>query len=145
MAARRLLIVMLILLGISTLVAALVPPKSVRDADSESTSTALTETAPADIPPAGRKLKATPITVGGDQIPVVEIEVGDHLPLTVKSDRADLLEIPALGLVEAVAPGSPAHFDVLATDPGSYGIRFVEADRVVAKIVVEEQAKKKGD
>lgn len=141
MAARRLLIVMLILLGISTLAAALVPPQSARDESSGSTATAQTETTPTDKLPNGKALSAT-IAVGGDQIPVVPVKLGDQLTLTVKSDRADLLEIPALGLVEAVAPGSPARFEVLAEERGSYGIRFVEADRVVARIEVEAPAAK---
>lgn len=133
MAVRRLLVVMLVLLGVSTLAAALVPPQSGQD---DTGSTASEQTVPADTLPRGKTLSAE-IRVGGGKTPVVPVEVGDQLELTVRSERSDLLEIPGLGLVEAVAPGSPARFNVLALERGSYGIRFVERDHVVARIVVE--------
>jgi hypothetical protein len=138
MAARRLLIVMLVLLGLSTLAAALVPPQSLRE--STATQTTTTKTQPTDrTQPVGvprGKLFAARITVGGGHIPVVPIKVGDELSLTVRSRQADQLEIPALGLVQAVAPSAPAHFDVLGTTAGSYGIRMVAADRLAARIDV---------
>src|SRR5262245_41193470 len=145
MAARRLLIVMLVLLGISTLAAALVPPRALRDDGTGSTAATTTEPAETAAPnpvPAGTLLEAE-IEVGGHDIPVVGTEsqpvrVGDQLELSVTCHCRDLLEIPALGLVDAVAPDTPATFDLLPTQPGSYGIRLVEEGRVVARIEVEK-------
>ena len=144
MAARRLLIVMLVLLGISTLAAALVPTPSSQEGD-EGTASETTETKPPDPLPIGEGLRAE-IEVGGNEIPVVgsrqkPVEVGDQLALKVRCDCSDLVEIPALGLVEAVSPEAPAHFDLLPLNPGSYGIRLVDADRVVARIEVEKPEK----
>jgi hypothetical protein len=142
MAARRLLIVMLVLLGLSTLAAALIPAETLRD---EQTETATTTTEATQTQPSGGArpggLFVQRIEVGGNRVPVVPIKVGDQLRLTVRSRRADLLEIPALGLVRAVGPEAPAHFDILAEAPGSYGIRFIEADRVAARV---EVSKRKG-
>ncbi len=72
MAARRLLIILLILLGISTLAAALVPPRSLRDATTGETTTQRTETAtvPARPPPTGKHF-AVNIEVGVNRFPVV--------------------------------------------------------------------------
>jgi len=149
MAARRLVILMLILLGISTLAAALVPRPDDGGEDDETAAEqpvgAGTETGPAT---PGREAAATPpardgkllraeVAIGGDEIPVVPIRVGDNLSLEIRSKQRGLLEIPALGRVEAVAPGTPAFFDVRGREPASYGIRFLGRDRVVARIEVE--------
>jgi hypothetical protein len=136
MAARRLLIVMLLLLVLSTLAGvALGPPERAR----EETGTTETEetTTPTDTVPRGELLEAT-IVVRAEKLPVIPVEVGDQLSLLVRSKRADQVAIPRLGLIEAVDPFSPARFDILAEEPGSYRIRLVEADRVVARIEVSE-------
>ena len=151
MAVRRLLILMVVLLGVSALAAALLPSRPPDDEDTESTATEAVatgtttadETAPPEPGREGVALDAT-ITVGGEQIPVVKpVEVGDQLSLTVKCRCSDLVEIPALGLVESVGPASPAHFDLLPPDEGSYGIRLIDADKVVARIEVENGVKKR--
>jgi hypothetical protein len=139
MAARRLLIVMLVLLGISTLAAALIPPQSLREGGTTgSTTTEETETtdirAP-DTAPKGEAL-AFDFTVEEGKIAVVQAHAGDQLSITVRCKCTDLVEIPKLGRVDPVAPGTPVTFDVFAREKGSYGIRLVEADRVVARIEV---------
>jgi hypothetical protein len=131
---------MLILLGLSTLAAALIPPGSLQD--DATTTTEATRTQAADRPQSGG-LFVQSITVGGKRVPVVPIKVGDELRLTVRSRRADQLEIPALGLVQAVAPRAPAHFDILAEAKGSYGIRFVEADKLAARVEVRKRGAKR--
>jgi hypothetical protein len=139
MAARRLLIVMLVLLGFSTLAAALVQPP----AQQEGTGSTIAEETEPTIPdplPKGKGL-GFDFEVGGEKIQVVQAEVGDQLSLVISSKRSDLLEIPAFGLLEAVGPGSPARFQLLVREPGAYGIRFVEANRVVARI----EARGRGD
>jgi hypothetical protein len=151
MAARRLVILMLILLGISTLAAALVPRPDEGGEDEAATEgtvgagTGAMETGPApNAAPARRdgKLLRARIEIGEDEIPVVPIRVGDNLSLEIRSKRAGLLEIPALGRVEAVSPGTAAFFDVRGREPASYGIRFLGSNRVVARI--EVKARKRG-
>lgn len=133
---------MLVLLGISTLAAALVGNRPIREEGTDSTiaSETETETIPSDTVPEGL-LKPLAIDVGG-KVQVVPLEVGQQLTLTVRSERADQLEIPALGLLEPVAPDAPARFDILARATGNYGMRFVEADRVVARIEVTTSKRK---
>ena len=136
MAARRLLIIMLVLLGISTLAAALVDTRSFREEGTGSTIASETEpTEPPDTVPEGKALGIS-VVVGGAKVKVIPMQVGDQLELIVRSPKTDLLEIPALGLLEPVAPNAPARFDVLAQESGSYGVRLVNADRVVARIDV---------
>lgn len=151
MAARRLVILMLILLGISTLAAALVPRPDERGDDGETAAeepvgagteakSAATDRQSDATPPArDGKLLTAEIKIGGGEIPVVPIRVGDNLSLEIRSKRPGLLEIPALGRVEAVAPGTSAFFDVRGQEPASYGIRFLGRNRVVARIEVKDR------
>jgi hypothetical protein len=145
MAARRLLIVMLVMLGISTLAAALVPPQQSREG--EGTTETSPETTPTDtVPeePRGRLFRAA-INTSDDRVEVIPLRTGDQLELAVRSRRRDQVELPAFGLIAAVGPDGPALFDVLAEKPGEYAIRLVEADRVVGRIEVRNPTGKKRD
>jgi len=129
---------MLVLLGLSTLAAALVGNRPLNDEGTGSTIASETETepAPTDTVPAG-ELSSRAIEVGGkNEVEVVPMKVGDQLELTVSSPRSAQVEIPALGLLEPVEPGAPARFDILGTEPATYGVRLVEGDRVVARIEI---------
>ena len=165
MAARRLLILMLLLLGLSTLAAALMDPGRLSEEERRATSATETtatgtggETAAEeartgagpvtaagedDVQPAreptGKRLGAT-IEIG-ERVKVVPIRIGDQLSLRVKWDRPGLVEIPALGLLEPVAPGAPARFDVLGSEAVSYGVRLLDPGRLVARIEVRNRGK----
>jgi hypothetical protein len=142
MAARRLLIVMLILLGLSTLAAALVPQRTLRDGTT-ATTTQPAQTAPKPLPAGGRSIQAK-VVVGGTKIPVVAgpicaatgkprcapIHVGDQLTLLVRSEVSTQLSIPEFGLVGFATPETPARFELLATSPGTFGILFVPPQNV---------------
>jgi hypothetical protein len=160
MAARRLLIVMLILLGLSTLAAALVPPQALREGTSSTTTTEETETTPPDTQPqpSGAALPQQRIKVGGRKVPVLScpaslrrarrckpIKAGDQLTLVVSSRKADQLEMPAFGLVDAVGPNKPARFEILFQSAGGYEIRFVSTGRIAARIEVEKRGGGKQD
>lgn len=149
MAARRLIIILLVLLGISTLLAAQLPDQtSEEDEQGSETTTATATTAqgqtgttPTAKVPRGEGTSAT-ITVDPKKVSVVPVSLGDQLALTVKSaGEADLVEIPALGLFDAVSPEAPATFDLFADRAGDYGIRLVEADRLVGRIEVRPRAR----
>jgi hypothetical protein len=149
MAARRLLIVMLVLLGISTLAAALVPQSTPEDETTTGRTSTQAKTATAPEPPAGRSLAAQ-ITVGPKKKPVVvagpvcakakprcqPIHVGDQLTLRVYSKPAAQLEFPEFGQFEFAAPNAPALFELLPDAAGRFGIRFASTDRVAASVLV---------
>ena len=145
MAARRLLIVMLILLGASTLAAALVP---VPEPDEEQEQAA--PKPPDRSERTGRLVRET-VRVpgrhgedgGGDgddqDVPTVRIALGDQLQLTVHARRPDEVEIPAVGELREVGPDAPARFDLLPFETGTFVVRLVGADRTVARIEVERR------
>src|SRR3954468_12855074 len=147
MAARRLLIVMLVLLGLSTLAAALVPQHSLRDGTTASTTTTRPTTTTAE-PPPGRSLSVE-IHVGGKKVPVVAaplckalkprcepLHVGDQLSLQVLSREQAELEIPAFGLIGVASDNSPALFQLLPLEPGTIGVLFTSPRRVAARVEV---------
>jgi hypothetical protein len=149
MAARRLLIVMLILLGLSTLAAALVPQHALRGgATSGTTTTQPTQSTTTASPPIGRSLSAK-IVVGGKQVPVVAgpvckkpkpscepIHVGDQLSLSVLSRGQAELEIPEFGLVGVASKNTPAFFQLLLDQPENVGVLFTSPHGVAARIEV---------
>jgi hypothetical protein len=150
MAARRLLIVMLILLGLSTLAAALVPQRNPRDGGT-STGTATTQTEPTTTEAVPTYLPPTKITVGGKKFPVVApVHVGDQLTLLVRSRFPAEIEIPEFGLIRFATPDTPARFELLAHTAGTFGILFGASPKPGATgkpaariVVVRPHAKKK--
>ena len=138
MAARRLLIVMLVLLGISVLATVLAPPRP-SDSGKEATTTAKQPPPPIEQVGAdeGRLLKAT-IDADAAQRSVIPLRVGDQISLRVRSRRADQVEIPAFGQIEAVSRDAPASFDLLLEEQGSYAVNLVEAGRTVGRLEVSE-------
>jgi hypothetical protein len=148
MAARRLLIVMLVLLGLSTLAAALVPQHELRNRGTTATTTTQPTTTTTPEPPAGRSLEVQ-IVVGRKKVPVVAdqlckkqipkcapLHVGDQLSLQVLSARQSELEIPSFGLLGVASPNAPALFQLLPREPGTIGVLFATSHQVAARIQV---------
>jgi hypothetical protein len=132
MAARRLIMILLVLLFVSSLAAALVPID--RSSDSTTTSTSTT-TALTQASQAGREV-ITRIDARERKPETIRVRVGDQLQLTVDGRAPDQVEIPRLDLLEPVSFGAPARFDLLADEPGTYAIRLLEARRTIGKLVV---------
>jgi hypothetical protein len=128
-AARRLILAMLILLVLSSIAAALIPVD--RDKLSDSSTSTTTPAAPDQ----GRLLTKQ-IETTAPKPPTIHMQVGDELRLTVTSPVPNMVEIPAFGELEDVDPDLPAHFDLLAFDPGSFAVRLVDPPGLVADIDV---------
>jgi hypothetical protein len=131
MAARRLIMILLVLLFVSSLTAALVPIERSGDSTGDETTTT---TAP---PPAGELVHAR-IDTRDERSKTIRMQVGDELALIVSGHAPDQVEIARLDLLEPIDFGAPARFDVLADAPGTYPIRLVEARRLLGRIVVSE-------
>jgi hypothetical protein len=139
MAARRLIMVLLVMLFISSLVAALVPmERSSRSDEDTSTVTEATEQ-PSD---AEARLLVRRIASSAAK-QTIRMRLGEQLQLTVAANRPDQVEIPALDLIEPVDLGSPAYFDLLPDQARSYAVRLVEANQRVAKIDVTAPGREK--
>jgi hypothetical protein len=141
MAARRLLIIMLILLGLSTLAAALVPQRTL---DEETTTGTTTQPATTAEPPATVR-PPVEITVGPKRFPLVRAEVGDQFTLLVYSLRPREIAIPEeFGLVGFATRETPARFELLTETAGTLGIVFTTSGKAAGRIEVTEPSAQKG-
>ncbi len=135
MVARRLLIVMLILVGISTILPALVPPPATRE-DTSSTTTTSDPPATAED---GRLVRRT-IKADVSRPTAVKLELGDQLSLKVTSRRFAEISIPKLGLLAEAVPGSPARFDILADEEGEFAVERRPKARLAVLQVRERES-----
>ena len=84
------------------------------------------------------------ISVQASKPAKIPLEVGDQLDLEVTSKRPGQIEIPAFGELDNVEAAFPAHFDLLALEPGSFAVRLV-GQRTIARIEVSEADQGKGE
>ena len=135
MAARRLVIVMLVLLGLSTLAAAVVPgperntPTETGTIDSRPNAGSAASPPPsrAGLVERGLRISAAPETV--------TVRPGDELRLAVSGPYGDEITIPRFGLTQTMTPYAPARFDILIGEAGSVAIIAEGSGRVVGRIV----------
>jgi hypothetical protein len=138
MAARRLLIVMLVLLGISSVIAVMVPQPQRDDSSSGDAVTGTTgatgesdEEGEVDDETTGETGKTVRRSVEMEAKQPVEVkaQAGSRMILTVRSKQGSDVEIEGLGLAGFADPYAPAVFDViLPEEPGRYAIRTPGSD-----------------
>ena len=134
MAARRLIVILVLLLGASVLAASLAPNRTRPVPPSSSTTTATTE--PRAPVPTGESLQAR-INASTRRPETVVAFVGDQLQLDIGSDPGRTIMIEPLGLAGFAGPDSPAHFNLLLGDPGTVPITDGEGN-VVGRLQVSE-------
>ena len=130
MLARRLMVLVLVLTGV-TLVAALLAPAPRQPATNP--------TGGAEAPAAGldEPVEIQLDTAEGQRD--VEVSEGDLVHLAVHSLRHDSIELRGLDLIRTVAPETEAEFDLLADRPGDYPIVLLEAGEIVGTLRVTPQ------
>jgi hypothetical protein len=136
-AARRLVVVMLVLLAISTLVTALLPRP---DRDStKPVSTRPGREKPVRVPPKPAELGFDLIArmqAGSAGPKTVRIERGDRLRLGVAAPFGADVEILGFGLIQPVTRFAAAQFDLFATSTGTYPVRIVDPVQLVGRVLV---------
>jgi hypothetical protein len=138
-AARRLVVVMLVLLGVSTLVAAfLPPPDNPGPADRQQPQPKAKQRQARPAPRESRTgmLLVARIAVSQQRPKTVRIERGDELRLTVTAPFGADVEIPGFGLTSPVTPYAGAQFDLLATDLGNFPVVIVDSGRLAGRVLV---------
>jgi hypothetical protein len=132
--ARRLLILLAVLLGLSALAASVAPPQRPLGDFGAPAPTQAPPVQPAPQPP-----RTIARTIVADRLtgPArVRARVGDTVQLVVRSSRLDSVAVADLAPVQAVEADSPAQFEILADMPGSYPITFVESGRRIGLLEV---------
>ena len=120
MAARRLILAMLVLLVLASAIAAMIPAG--RDAADEP-STATAPEAPADAQ-AGELVEAK-LRAQASKPKRISAHEDDQLALTVASSRPGEVEIAPLGVLEPVDGFKPVHIDLLLLERGTYPVRLL--------------------
>ncbi len=153
MAARRLIIVMLVLLGISTALAVIVPDPRERDRQEESDSTTGTTGATGATgaagdtggdgedqqvaKPAETGLSEATFKPGGkdESPPVAEAEASGRLILTVETEGTVDVSIPAMGRSAVATQYAPAVFDlILPAEPAEFAVFDTATNRKIGEI-----------
>jgi hypothetical protein len=157
MAARRLVVLLVVLLGLATAIAALAPTPAQRkqsSANAGATGATGSESPrslinPADKPSLTPSTVRARVEVSNKPPRAIRVEPGDRLVLSVGADFGDDVEIPAFGLTGTMTPYAPATSDLIVLHPGTFPVRTVQSNRVVAYIdsggarVPAEKAKSK--
>jgi hypothetical protein len=128
MLARRLLILLAVLMGLTALASGLAPRQPVTRTAPQPSPTGVVSTPE---PPVEATLDAA---MGAPQRIVVR--EGRTLILQVGSDEPDSVTIEGLGRIEVVDPDSPARFELLAEPAGSYAIELVDARRTIGMLEI---------
>jgi hypothetical protein len=116
MVARRLLIVLAVLLGLTALAAGVAPRDRLGSGSGSPPAAAATPAAGAG----GTVEKTLDAGATGQR---VVVSVGQTLELTVKSDTLETVNLEEYG-DQTAEPDSPARWEVYADVPGSYGLEL---------------------
>ena len=130
MVARRLLIALAVLLGLTALAAGVAPRER-----------ASTDSGPPPAPaPAREQASGTverTLDTGSTGQRVVA-RVGQSVVLTVRSDTLETVSLGEVG-VRTAEPDSPARFELLADVPGSYAIELLDdAEQRIGTLEIRE-------
>jgi hypothetical protein len=128
MVARRLLIVLAVLLGLTALAAGVAPRERLSN---DSGSTPVTP-APTREAATGRVQKTLDAGAMGQR---VVARVGQMVILTVRSDTLETVSLAEVG-VRTAEPDSPARFELLADVPGTYALDALESERQIGVLEI---------
>ena len=131
---RRMTLIVLALVGSMVLIVTIAPPDSgVRKPG---------KPAPAPSPrteqlsnPDAFDVTATVSAAPGERASTVEAEVGDRVEITVDGNEPDGVAVGDLAM-DALEPGDPAHFELLADTPGNYPLILVNQDRRIGTLTI---------
>ena len=134
MLARRMLLILAVLLGLTALASGIAPPRPVVREDGAAPTPSPAAAARA---PAPRTFERTISADVDEDRQRIVARAGDVLVLTVESSGIDSVSVGDLG-TKPVEPDAPARFEFLADDPGSYPIALLEGDRRIGTLEIRD-------
>ncbi len=136
MLGRRLLLLVAVLLATGAIAAALTPRDS-----GQTTPTTTAPTAPV-VPGAtggtgagAREVNRT-VDAEGAEPAVVRARTGDLLNLVVRAPSPDVVELDGTGRFASVDSSTPARFNFVVENPGTFPIRLQETGQEIGRLVV---------
>jgi hypothetical protein len=115
------LLLFAIVLGMAALAASLSRPVDER---TDGTATTATEREPATAAPQPASELAPPLALDSTERRAVRMRAGEAATLEVSVEEAGTVEIPDLGLSASAGEVTPARFDLLPGQPGTYPVLF---------------------
>jgi hypothetical protein len=137
MLGRRFLLLVAVLMGLTALAASVAPrDPAVRGGENERRRTPQAAAPAAPTPDPATSSRTVVQTVSADDARPKRIEVtaGDIVELEVEAPTTGSVEL--MGRIEALAPESPARFNLLADEPGDYPITLLEEEREIGVLTV---------
>ena len=122
---RRALLLFAIVLGMAALVASLSGP--IEQRRDRTTSQEPAQQGPASAEPGPHAEPATTVNFDAPEHQSKRLPAGRAATVEVSVTEPGDVSIPGLGLTEPADPDTPASFDVLGTDPGTYELVFMPA------------------
>lgn len=130
---------MVVLLGLSTLSWALVPPpeensdrpQQAAPPEGDAGKKGEPEAEPAEAEP---RVITARMEVSNDAPKVVVVRPGDELRLEVSGSVGEDIEIPEFGLTDTMTPDAPARFSLIVDRKGEFEVRAVESAIVAGRI-----------
>jgi hypothetical protein len=141
MVARRLLIVMLVMLVIASLSSVfLAEPGRRTGAGSPQTTTGEHPTGPPERRAEGKgRLVRVTLESSASRPQTIRLRTGDQLALRVDARRTAQVALVGLGQLEDVVPLGPARFNLYADREGRFPVRMLPVKRTIGVIVVAEE------
>jgi hypothetical protein len=130
--ARRLLLLVALLMGLTALAASIAPrEEEVNPPPKVQQPPASPSAAPADDQETVTKTLSTDEDDARD---VIVADQGDVVHLTVSGNAVDAVQIAGLDLVAPIDPRTPAIFEFVADTPGTFDVALLEEPRVVGRL-----------
>ena len=139
MLARRLLLLVAVLLVVGALASA-VAPRDTTKKDQGPASSVATETAPAPAPGAGTTVTAELTGGTGGRTKTVRARVGDLIDLTVAAPGPDTVTIEGYDQIQPADPDSPARFSFFADQQGNFDVTLQQAGTLAGRLEIEPAA-----
>lgn len=143
---RRLLLLVVVLMGLTALAASIAP----RDSGPRGPSVAPGRPSPLEASPTPPASATASPTVDEDveeqtlsaergaSPTTLRVRVGQLVRLVVEGDVLDEVVLDGLDRIEAIAPEAPAQFELYVDRAGTFPIRLQEADRDLGELVVRD-------
>jgi hypothetical protein len=130
--ARRLLLLVALLMGLTALAASIAPrEEEVNPPPKVEQPLASPSAEPADDQ---ETVTETLSTDENDARDVIVADRGDVVHLTVSGRAVDAVQIVGLDLIEPIDPRTPAIFEFVADTPGTFDVALLEEPRVVGRL-----------
>ena len=135
MFGRRILVLVVVLMGLTALAASLTPPPQPVPRDRPPASpTPTPETVEPQPAPAPRTVSASLSEQGRPR--TVDARTGDTIQLDVSGSTPDTVVIDDLAVSEPVDPDSPAQVEVYADTPGRYPVLMLDSGRRIGAVKI---------